>query len=54
MSDLFLEAQEKSKILDRSIGGLGTRGKAYAELERDYRMALNKKILEERAKGTSK
>lgn len=50
--DLMLEQMEKSKILDRSCGELGKRGRAYAEYERDYRIALNKKILEERANGT--
>jgi hypothetical protein len=51
-NDLISEVLDKSKILDKAIGGLGSRGRDYAELERDYRMALNKKIIEERAKGT--
>ncbi len=50
--DIFLEAQDKTGKLDKALGGLGTRGRTYAECEKDYRIALNKKILEERAKGT--
>lgn len=43
--DLFLEAQEKIKILDQTLSDLGRRGKEYAQAEREYRMALAKKIL---------
>ncbi len=46
--DLFLEAQEKSKTLDRALAQLGDRGRAYAQAEKDYRMALSKKLLIER------
>jgi hypothetical protein len=31
---------------------LGVRGKAYAQAERDYKVALARKMMEEREKGT--
>jgi hypothetical protein len=52
MQDLLKELNDKSGRLDKALGGLGKYGRAYAEYERDYRMALNKKIIEERTKGT--
>ena len=48
MSDLFLEAQEKSKLLDQTLSDLRRRGKAYALAEKNYRMALAKRLLIER------
>jgi hypothetical protein len=51
MSDLFTEGQEKMKILDQTLSDLGRRGKAYAQAEKDYRMALAKKILVARDRG---
>lgn len=50
--DLINEIGQKSKMLDAAIRELGTRGKAYAQAEHDYRIALAEKTLEERDKGT--
>lgn len=52
MSDLFLNMQEKTRLLDTALNHLGKRGRAYAEAEREYRVELNKEILKERDKGT--
>jgi hypothetical protein len=46
--DLFTEGQQKMKILDQTLSDLGRRGKAYAQAEKDYRMALAKRLLIER------
>jgi hypothetical protein len=51
-ADLIQEIGAKSSLLDSAIKQLGIRGKAYAQAEHDYRVAMRKKILEERAKGT--
>lgn len=50
--DLFLELRHKQQMLDTALGELGKRGKENAKAEATYRMALSKKILEERDKGT--
>lgn len=50
--DLMIEMQGRIKMLDAALQQLGNRGRAYAQAERDYRMALAKKILAERDKGT--
>ena len=50
--DLIQEIGAKSALLDAAIKQLGIRGKAYAQAEHDYRVAMRKKILDERAKGT--
>lgn len=50
-SDLILELGAKSAMLDKAITQLGVRGRAHARAERDYRVALSKKILEYRAEG---
>ena len=50
--DLIQEIGAKSALLDVAIKQLGIRGKAYAQAEHDYRVAMRKKILDERAKGT--
>ena len=50
--DLIQDIGAKSALLDAAIKQLGIRGKAYAQAEHDYRVAMRKKILEERAKGT--
>lgn len=50
--DLIQEVGAKSALLDAAIKQLGIRGKAYAQAEHDYRVAMRKKVLEERAKGT--
>lgn len=51
-ADLIQEIGAKSALLDTAIKQLGIRGKAYAQAEHDYRVAMRKKILEERSKGT--
>lgn len=52
MSDLMLEAQDKAKQLDNTLSDLGRRGRDYAQAEKEYRMALAKKLLIGREKGT--
>lgn len=52
MDDLIQEIGAKSALLDAAIKQLGIRGRTYAQAERDYRVAMRKKILEERANGT--
>lgn len=51
-ADLIQEVGAKSALLDTAIRQLGIRGRAYAQAERDYRLAMRQKILEERANGT--
>ena len=51
-SDLLQEIGAKSAMLDAAIRQLGIRGRAYAEAERNYRVAMRKKVMEERANGT--
>lgn len=50
--DLIGEIKMKITLLDAAITQLGKRGAACAEAEREYKIALAKKILEEREKGT--
>jgi hypothetical protein len=50
--DLFLELREKQQCLETALGELGKRGRAKAEAERNYRVALAKIILIERNNGT--
>lgn len=50
--DLFLEIRDKDNLLHSALSELGKRGKAYADAERNYRIALAKKMLVEREKGT--
>jgi len=50
--DLFLELREKQQYLETALGELGKRGRAKADAERNYRVALAKMILKERDKGT--
>ena len=52
MIDLIQEIGTKSSLLDAAVKQLGVRGKAYAQAERDYKVALAKKIMQERDKGT--
>ena len=47
--ELINEIGAKSALLDKAIGQLGARGRAYAQAERDYRVALRKAVLEARA-----
>ena len=51
-ADLIQEIGAKSALLDAAIKQLGIRGRAYAQAEHDYRVAMRKVILEERANGT--
>ena len=51
-ADLMQEIGSKSALLDAAIKQLGIRGRAYAQAEHDYRVAMRKKILDERSKGT--
>lgn len=50
--DLFLEMQTKTALLDKALNELGRRGRAYAEAEQAYKIALRQEILKERDKGT--
>lgn len=50
--DLINEIGQKSRMLDTAVKELGTRGRAYAQAEHDYRVALAEKTLIERDKGT--
>ena len=52
MNDLINEIGQKSRMLDAAIRELGIRGRAYAQAEHDYRIALAEKTLLERDKGT--
>lgn len=52
MNDLISEIQEKTVLLDKAINQFGKRGRAYAQAEHDYRVAMAKKVLLERDKGT--
>lgn len=51
-ADLIQEIGAKSALLDAAVRQLGIRGKAYAQAEMDYKIALAKKILQERENGT--
>lgn len=50
--ELLLELNNKTRLLDAAIRELKARGSAYAQAERDYRVAMAKRILYERDKGT--
>jgi hypothetical protein len=52
MQDLINEMSGKMSTLEKALGELGKRGKAYAQSECDYRVALAEKMLTERDKGT--
>ena len=52
MNDLVTEIGNKSRMLDVAIAELKKRGQKYAEAEKAYRIALARRILEEREKGT--
>jgi len=49
---LISEIGQKSKLLDAAVQELGKRGRSYAQSEQEYRIALAKRILDERSKGT--
>ena len=50
--ELIQEIGAKSSLLDAAVKQLSVRGKAYAQAERDYTVALAKKMMQEREKGT--
>lgn len=50
--DLISEIGAKSALLDAAVKQLGVRGKAYAQAEKDYRVAMSRKVMVEREKGT--
>ena len=52
MNDLVTEIGNKSRMLDVAIAEPKKRGQKYAEAEKAYRIALARRILEEREKGT--
>ena len=49
--DLMLELQGKISSLDRALHAYGERGRAYAQAEHDYKVALAEQITVERANG---
>ena len=49
--DLINELKGKTALLDSALNQLGIRGRAYAQAEQDYRIALAEKILMERTNG---
>ena len=51
MIDLISEIGQKSKLLDAAVQELGKRGRSYAQSEQEYRIALAKRILDERSNG---
>lgn len=53
MQDLINELNHHRQSLNYAIKELGVRGQAKAKAERDYRVALAKKMLELREKGTA-
>lgn len=49
--DLYIELQSKVAMLDRALSQMKNRGRAAAQAEEDYRVALAQKLLLEREKG---
>ena len=52
MNDLIEEIRVKSKQLDEAVERLPASGRCFAQSEQDYHIALARRILEERSKGT--
>lgn len=52
MVDLINEIGQKTRLLDSAVKELRIRGQTYAQAQHDYRVALSKKVLLERDKGT--
>ena len=50
--DLIEEIRQKSKQLDEVVRKFPASGRAFAQAQQDYRIALARRILEEREKGT--
>ena len=51
LQDLMNEQKLNLRLLDHAISELKTRGANYAKCEHDYRVALAKFIIEQRAEG---
>lgn len=51
LQDLMNEQKLNLRLLDQAIGELKVRGANYARCEHDYRVALAKFIVEQRAEG---
>ena len=49
--DLFMEMQDKQQLLEKALKELGRRGRAKADSEQKYRVALAQEILIKRDKG---
>lgn len=49
---LYQELQGKIDLLDVAVRELRSRGSAFAQAERDYRVALAKAVIDERSNGT--
>lgn len=49
---LYQELQDKTDMLDVAVREIRSRGQSLSKAERDYRVALRKAVLEERAGGT--
>lgn len=49
--DLFIQLRDTQRRLTQALGDLGKQGRAHAEAEKNYRIALAQKILIERDKG---
>lgn len=49
---LYQELQSKTDLLDVAVRELRSRGSAFAQAERDYRVALAKAVIDERSNGT--
>ena len=52
MNDLREEIRVKSKQLDEAVERIPASGRCFAQSEQEYRIALARRILEERSKGT--
>ena len=50
--DLIMDLTTKVTLLDRALAEFGSRGRAHADAEQKYRVAIAQKILAERDKGT--
>ena len=50
--DLYIELQGRVSMLDKALQQLGNRGRAWADAEQKYRVALSQRIEVEREKGT--
>ena len=49
--ELWIQIEEKNKLLDRAINDLAKNGYDLTEKERRYKIAVNKKVLELRAEN---